>query len=245
MSSRIAVCGQQPVSTATIRSIGSTPAARSASASSVVKMSLVTTTIESSSRSSVQSAPTRVVLPLPTGPPTPTRSARSPGRAVGVVMVTSDGCRGRRRRGVGHGRCLRVAGARQATNSRWSQVPWCSPRISVRVPPAPGSALAGRDCPGRRVGDQRRRPRRQPGLQRRAGDRVEAEQAHGRGDDGVGEVVDADRRRVVRRRRRRPPPRRRARPAGAGRRASSRPRRAPGAATRRARPGRAGGRAAG
>ena len=52
MSSRIAVCGQQPVSTATIRSSASTPARRSAWASSVVKMSLVTTASESSSRSS-------------------------------------------------------------------------------------------------------------------------------------------------------------------------------------------------
>ena len=51
MSSRIAVCGQQPVSTATIRSSGSTAAARNAWASSDVKMSFVTTTIDSSSRS--------------------------------------------------------------------------------------------------------------------------------------------------------------------------------------------------
>ena len=76
MSSRIAVCGQHPVSTAAIRSSGSTAAARKAFASSEVKMSLVTTTSERSSRSNRHNDPTSVVLPLPTGPPMPTRKAR-------------------------------------------------------------------------------------------------------------------------------------------------------------------------
>ena len=76
MSSRIAVCGQHPVSTAAIRSSGSTADGRKAFASSEVKMSLVTTTSERSSRSNRHSDPTSVVLPLPTGPPMPTRKAR-------------------------------------------------------------------------------------------------------------------------------------------------------------------------
>jgi len=52
---------------------------RNASASSLVKMSFVTTVIDISPASNRHSAATSAVLPLPTGPPMPMRSGRSPG----------------------------------------------------------------------------------------------------------------------------------------------------------------------
>src|SRR5262245_45709479 len=75
-SSRTAVCGQEPVSTPTIRSAASTPSsvARTWFASSWVKMSLVTTSgLRPAPRSRGTSASIRAVLPDPTGPPMPIR----------------------------------------------------------------------------------------------------------------------------------------------------------------------------
>ena len=187
MSSRIAVCGQHPVSTATIRSVGSTAARRSASASSVVKMSFVTTATDNSSRSSTQSAPTSVVLPLPTGPPTPMRTARVATATrrwsmwVLVVVVVA----------VAHREppC-------QATKSRAVQRPWSSPRMSVSAPPSAGSSagavVAQSAAAGDELGDER--PRRR--LDRRDVDRVEAQQAHPCARHRGGEVVHRDRRGV-------------------------------------------------
>ena len=77
MSSRIAAWGQPPVSTARMRSVGSASFRTRNSASSRVKMSLVTTPRLIRSRSSRHSASTSAVFPLPTGPPTPTVNARS------------------------------------------------------------------------------------------------------------------------------------------------------------------------
>ena len=76
MSSRIAACGQPPVSTARIRSAGRASLRTRNSASSRVKMSFVTTPSERESRSARQSARTSAVFPLPTGPPMPTVNAR-------------------------------------------------------------------------------------------------------------------------------------------------------------------------
>ena len=75
MSSRIAVCGQHPVCTLTMRSGASTSLRCRIAASSRVKMSLVTTASESSAASERHRHDTSSVLPLPTGPPMPTRSA--------------------------------------------------------------------------------------------------------------------------------------------------------------------------
>jgi hypothetical protein len=77
MSSRIAACGQPPVSTAEIRSVGSAPFRFRNSQSSRVKMSLVTAATDIWSRSLRHSASISAVLPEPTGPPSPTVNARS------------------------------------------------------------------------------------------------------------------------------------------------------------------------
>ena len=72
-SSRIAVCGQPPVSIPRMRSEASTCARVSASASSRVKMSLVITANDRRGARMRQSSVVSVVLPAPTGPPMPTR----------------------------------------------------------------------------------------------------------------------------------------------------------------------------
>ena len=86
MSSRIAVCGHAPVSTGLIRSSANTAMRRSASASSVVKMSLVTTTMLTVGANCRHSAATNAVLPLPTGPPIPIRSGRDPGAPYAHIV---------------------------------------------------------------------------------------------------------------------------------------------------------------
>src|SRR5262249_25228874 len=75
--SRTAVCGHEPVSTPTTRAGSSTPASvdRTCSASSRVKMSLVTTTGRWPAASSRGTrASISAVLPEPTGPPMPMRA---------------------------------------------------------------------------------------------------------------------------------------------------------------------------
>ena len=76
MSSRIAVCGQQPVRTATIRSSSSTPLGAGSRRPRSCRCRWSPRPGDISSRSSRHSAATSAVLPLPTGPPMPIRSAR-------------------------------------------------------------------------------------------------------------------------------------------------------------------------
>lgn len=76
MSSRMAACGQPPVSMARMRSAGSAPCRSRKSPSSRVKMSLVTAAMLNLSRRSWHSASISAVLPVPTGPPMPTVNAR-------------------------------------------------------------------------------------------------------------------------------------------------------------------------
>ena len=87
-SSRIAVCGQAPVSTASTRSGSISPLRRMRSASSLVTRSLVITA------SRYRGAATRgisrsisAVLPEPTGPPMPTRAAASVPVRVSIMLV--------------------------------------------------------------------------------------------------------------------------------------------------------------
>ena len=125
MSSRIAVCGQAPVSTAAMRSSASTAMRRSASASSVVKMSLVTTTVLTSrAKRSAQRGDERGLAAADRAADADAQRsgagrAEGPRRVVGqaVVMavrvaVAPDGAVGR--------------GCGQEAKSLTSQVAWCS-----------------------------------------------------------------------------------------------------------------------
>ena len=170
MSSRIAVCGQHPVSTATMRSSGSTAAARSAFASSDVKMSFVTTTTDSSSREQpAQRTDERRLAAAdgttdadPQGPVDAVARWRSAALAMEQVVVqrvVRDVMRW-------HGNSRSVmwwwAVMRRTAGRRGA--PWRSPRISVSEPPAAGSSEGGRST----TPPIRRAPRRPrwpgPGL---------------------------------------------------------------------------------
>ena len=143
MSSRIAVCGQHPVSTATIRSVGSTPAAERLSASSVVKMSLVTTASDSSSRSSWQSAARASSCRCRPGPPMPIRSGRSPAAA------RCSACR------CGTGRVRRIVrDVVRWPGSRCGRVPWTCSLCQATNSGRPARVVLGEDL-GERAAERR------------------------------------------------------------------------------------------
>uniref|UniRef100_A0A7C8ZPW6 Uncharacterized protein n=1 Tax=Opuntia streptacantha TaxID=393608 RepID=A0A7C8ZPW6_OPUST len=77
ISSRIAACGQPPVSTARILSSGSAPCLIKNSPSSLVNISLVTAARLYLSLNNLHKASIRAVFPVPTGPPIPTVKALS------------------------------------------------------------------------------------------------------------------------------------------------------------------------
>src|SRR4051812_9745822 len=83
-------------------------------------MSLVTTPSRASPASAPQSAAIRLLLPQPTGPPTPIRSARSTGKEPFPSLVVDGGAeldgergRGGQRAGVGGDRARRGGHARR------------------------------------------------------------------------------------------------------------------------------------
>ena len=150
MSSRIAVCGQQPVSTARIRSAGSTAVAAAGSRRPRwCRCRWSRRPGRSSPASARHSAATSAVLPEPTGPPMPMRSARGP-RGSGACGSTS-----------GAGACAVLVG------------PWSCDRSGRKETHLPGGVVLGADVEqrgapapaGRRPGRRRTRPRG-------AGDRV-------------------------------------------------------------------------
>ena len=85
MSSRMAVCGHAAGLDRGDAIVGSTAMRRSASASSVVKMSLVTTTMLTGRRRAPAQGGDQRGLAAPTGPPMPIRS----GRAGAVARIVS------------------------------------------------------------------------------------------------------------------------------------------------------------
>ena len=218
MSSRIAVCGQHPVSTATMRSVGST-AARAQRLGVLGREDVVGDDDERQlvAQQRAQRADERRLAspdrPADADAQRPVDAARrmvvtwaADGQVVmqGVMRRTS--CGGMGTPIAGRGRRELCVVRASCDEQPGDQPPWCSPRISD----------SGRRRPGGRRGPSThaptRRGLRRPTRRRRActatSERVEPEQPHGGGGDRRAEVVQDERggvgRRAARRRDRAP-----------------------------------------
>ena len=130
-------------------------------------MSLVTTASRSSPASARHSAATSAVLPEPTGPPMPIRSARGPLPAVRAGRRRGrDGCAAPRRARA-WARCRGRDGGQDAKR-RTSQVAWFSAPMSSSGARAAGRSSTGSSAAGAAARGRDSSRRREPGQQRAA-----------------------------------------------------------------------------
>ena len=198
MSSRIAVCGQAPVSTGAMRSSASTAIRRSASASSVVKMSLVTTTMLTVvGQQPAQRGDQRGLAAADRATDADAQRAGAgraerPHRVVGQAVVVPVG--------VAVARMMRLAGV-VIRRQRASPPRWRGARRGCRRARwwSTGSSPSGVRMRGARP---RRRASSSRGASRAATrvdlERIEAEQPHRRGGDRADEVMQRAQRGVDR-----------------------------------------------